>query len=204
MATVLVYTSPGRGHLFPIMDTALALSKRGHDVRVRTLAAEVDLVVRAGLSARAMSSTVEARAIDDWKVRSPLESARRSVRTFVDRAASEVEDMRRAIVDEGPQLLLVDTNAWARRRWPRRRGSRGRRGIPSRCPTPRATRRPSVLASRRRGERWGVSAIDCSGRWCRAPGRGFFQSSTGCEPALAPERSRASPRCTSRLRSCCT
>lgn len=112
MATVLVYTSPGRGHLFPIMDAALALSRRGHDVRVRTLAAEVGLVARAGLSARAMSSTVEARAIDDWKVRSPLESARRSVRTFVDRAATEVEDMRRAIAEEGPQLLLVDTNAW--------------------------------------------------------------------------------------------
>ncbi|MDO9021019.1 MAG: glycosyltransferase [Deltaproteobacteria bacterium] len=112
MATVLVYTSPGRGHLFPIMDTALALSKRGHDVRVRTLASEVGLVLGAGLAARPMASAVEARAIDDWQVRSPLESARRSVRTFVDRAATEVDDMQRAIADERPQLLLVDTNAW--------------------------------------------------------------------------------------------
>ena len=49
MARILVYTSPARGHLFPMMALALELKSRGHEVSVRTLAADVDLVRRQGL-----------------------------------------------------------------------------------------------------------------------------------------------------------
>ena len=43
-ARLLVYTSPARGHLFPIMPTLLELRKRGHAIAVRTLASEVEKV----------------------------------------------------------------------------------------------------------------------------------------------------------------
>ena len=112
MAVVLIYTTPGRGHLYPIMDAALALRRRGHDVRVRTLASEVAAVERAGFAARAIAPAIAARAIDDWQVRSPIASVKRAVRTFVDRAALEIDDLQAAIRDERPDLLLVDTNAW--------------------------------------------------------------------------------------------
>lgn len=112
MATVLVYTSPARGHLYPIMDTALALARRGHDVRVRTLAAEVEVVRAAGLQAKALAPAIEARAIDDWKERSPIAGLKRGLQTFVDRALLEVEDLREAVAEEQPSLLLIDTNAW--------------------------------------------------------------------------------------------
>lgn len=112
MSKILVYTSPARGHLFPVVDVALALSRRGHDVHVRTLADAVDTMRAAGLSAAPIAAASEARAIDDWKVRSPLESVKRSLRAFVDRAAIEVDDVRAAIASEAPDLFLVDTNCW--------------------------------------------------------------------------------------------
>ena len=31
MTTILVYTSPARGHLFPAIGVALELRRRGHD-----------------------------------------------------------------------------------------------------------------------------------------------------------------------------
>lgn len=112
MTTVLIYTTPAKGHLYPIMETALLLAQRGHDVRVRTLQSEVEMVRKLGLSARPLAASVEACALDDWRVSNPAQSAERSLATFVTRAALEVEDLKAAIAQEAPQLLLIDTNAW--------------------------------------------------------------------------------------------
>lgn len=43
MSRYLTYTSPARGHLYPIVPTLLALRDRGHDIHVRTLAEALDL-----------------------------------------------------------------------------------------------------------------------------------------------------------------
>lgn len=112
MSKILVYTSPARGHLYPVMDVALALAGRHHHVHVRTLADGVGVVRGAGLDADAIAAPIEAHAIDDWKVRSPLESVKRSLRAFVARAAHEVDDLRDAMEREAPDLVLVDTNCW--------------------------------------------------------------------------------------------
>lgn len=37
MARYLTYTSPARGHLYPIVPTLLELHRRGHDVHVPEL-----------------------------------------------------------------------------------------------------------------------------------------------------------------------
>ncbi len=112
MPTVLVYTTPGRGHLYPIMDTALALAQRGNEVHVRTLASEVEVVERAGLRASAVASGIEARRLDDWRARSPRASLALGLQTFIDRAPIEIDDLRSAIAAVRPDVLLVDTNAW--------------------------------------------------------------------------------------------
>ena len=41
---ILAYTSPSKGHLYPLMPTLLELRRRGHQVAVRTLASEVELL----------------------------------------------------------------------------------------------------------------------------------------------------------------
>ena len=45
MKSVLIYTSPARGHLYPMMDIALELKNRGIDVIVHTLSGEKDRVL---------------------------------------------------------------------------------------------------------------------------------------------------------------
>ena len=64
MSRILVYTSPARGHLFPMTALALELRARGHEVAVRTLACDVDLVRAQGLEAAPVDPRVEAIAGD--------------------------------------------------------------------------------------------------------------------------------------------
>lgn len=112
MARILVYTSPARGHLFPALGVALELKKRAHDVHVRTLAGEVERVRSLGLSAEAIAPAIEAREMDDWAAKSPMQALECAIRVFAERAAGEVKDVRGALRDFGANALLVDTNSW--------------------------------------------------------------------------------------------
>jgi len=112
MSKILVYTSPARGHLYPLVPTLQELRRRGHDVAVWTMAAEVDRVRALGLTANAIDPAIEAREIDDWKASSPPAALLAASRTFIDRGRHEVGDLRRAIEREQPDLLFTDVNSW--------------------------------------------------------------------------------------------
>lgn len=112
MARVLIYTSPARGHLYPIMGPATELARRGHDVHVVTLAGEVELVRSQGLFAEAMDPAIEAREMDDYKGKNPIEALERGVAAFGDRAPLDRADLRSAIDRVDPDVLVVDTNSW--------------------------------------------------------------------------------------------
>ncbi len=109
---VLCYTSPGLGHLYPVIPILQQLAARGHDVAVRTLADGVEQARGAGLSAEAIDPRIEAVEIDDYLGRTPVDGLKRSTATFAQRAVFEVEDLRRAIADVGPDVLFVDCNCW--------------------------------------------------------------------------------------------
>ena len=66
MASIIFYTSHAKGHLFPILGAALDLHKRGHQVHIRTLASEMELVHSLGLHAEPIAPEIEARELDDW------------------------------------------------------------------------------------------------------------------------------------------
>jgi len=112
MSRILVYTSPARGHLFPMTALALELRGRGHEVAVRTLASDVDLVRAQGLDAAPVDPRVEAIAGDDWKVTDPRAALKAAVRMFTARAPFDGADLRAAIEQERPDALVVDVNAW--------------------------------------------------------------------------------------------
>jgi MGT family glycosyltransferase len=65
-----------------------------------------------GLAAEPISAAVEARELDDWRGKNPMQSLELSMKTFGDRAALEVEDLRGAVAAVGPDVLCVDTNSW--------------------------------------------------------------------------------------------
>ncbi|MBT9557330.1 MAG: glycosyltransferase [Myxococcales bacterium] len=112
MSTVLVYTSPARGHLYPLLPTLLELKARGHRVHVRTLSGEVAGLLRLGIEASPILPSIEGTELDDWKAKSPLQAVGRTFTTWLERAAHEVADLRAAIAACAPDVLYVDVNAW--------------------------------------------------------------------------------------------
>ena len=112
MSRILVYTSPARGHLYPLVPTLEELSRRGHHVAVRTLASEVGRVRALGFPAEATDPGIEALAHEDWKATSAPAALLAGCRTFVARARHEVSDLRRAIEVERPEVLFTDVNCW--------------------------------------------------------------------------------------------
>jgi MGT family glycosyltransferase len=112
MARYLVYTSPARGHLYPIVPTLEELRRRGHEVVVRTLASQVGLLRELGFEAGAIDPAVERREIDDWRARTPIGALQAGLRGFFERARYDGPDLRRAIEEERPDTLLVDINTW--------------------------------------------------------------------------------------------
>lgn len=109
MSTVLAYTSPARGHLEPMLDVLAVLAARGWDVHVRTLAALVDDVRAAGPACAPIAPEVEAVVLDDHRYRSASAQARRVGEVWTARAALEPADLRAAVAEVRPDLLLLDT-----------------------------------------------------------------------------------------------
>jgi MGT family glycosyltransferase len=112
MTAILIYTSPARGHLFPVVGVALELRARGHTVHVRTLAPEVERIRSLGLSADPIAPEIEARELDDWRASNPLQAIDLAMRTFGDRAVAEVDDLLGAVRETRAEALLIDTNSW--------------------------------------------------------------------------------------------
>lgn len=108
MTRFLAYTSPARGHLYPITPTLLELARRGHDVHVRTLAAEVSALADAGLHASAIDAAIEEIGLDDWQSADPAEGIGRIFAAFATRAGHEIPDLRRTIAEVQPDCLLID------------------------------------------------------------------------------------------------
>jgi UDP:flavonoid glycosyltransferase YjiC (YdhE family) len=112
MARVLAYTSPARGHLYPMVPILDELRRGGHEVHVMTLLAEVERLVAGGFTAQAIDERIEAIRHDDWKAKGARASLAASAAVFVQRAPHDARDLRTAIDELDPDLLVVDVNAW--------------------------------------------------------------------------------------------
>ncbi len=109
---ILVYTSPARGHLYPVVPIVQELQRRGHALALRTLASQVEGVRALGIDAAPIAEQVEAVELDDYRARSVPAKGRRALATFLARAAREAPDLERAIDTHEPELLLIDVNCW--------------------------------------------------------------------------------------------
>lgn len=109
---LLAYTTPARGHLYPIVPILQELRSRGHEVALRTLASQVPLMRRLGFEAEAVADTVAEVELDDYRARTIAGRSRRTLETFLARAEHEVGDMAEAIQRHRPDALLIDCLAW--------------------------------------------------------------------------------------------
>src|SRR4051812_18791870 len=112
MTRILAYTSPARGHLFPLTAILQELDRRGHELVVRTLASEVELARRHGFEAAPIDPRIEAIEHDDWRARSPQGALKRAVKVFCRRAELDAADLSSAISEERPDAVIVDVNCW--------------------------------------------------------------------------------------------
>jgi MGT family glycosyltransferase len=112
MARYLVYTSPARGHLFPVVPTLEELRRRGHEVVVRTLSSEVGLLRELGFEAEFIDPAIERKEHADWQARTPIGALQIAIHTVLERARYDGPDLRRAIEEERPHVLLIDINTW--------------------------------------------------------------------------------------------
>jgi len=112
MARVLAYTSPARGHLYPLVPILDELRDRGHAVALRTLPSEVPAMRDRGFAAEPLAPAIVAIEPDDWQARTPTGSVRRALAMFARRAQHEVPDLAAALDAVRPDLLLVDTSTW--------------------------------------------------------------------------------------------
>jgi hypothetical protein len=109
---ILAYTSPARGHLYPIMPVLDELASRGHEIAVRTLASHVPMLVDQGFAAGPIAPEIEAIEHDDYLAKSPIGGLRRVAATIANRAHHDARDLRAAIESERPGALLIDCMAW--------------------------------------------------------------------------------------------
>lgn len=109
---ILAYTSPARGHLFPLVPILDELARRGHAIAVRTLSSQVALCEQRGFAAAPIAAEIEAIEHDDYLARTPPAKIKRAGAVFGARAQREVEDLRGALDAEEPDALLVDCMTW--------------------------------------------------------------------------------------------
>lgn len=112
MAVILAYGSPSLGHLFPISALLRELARRGHQVHVRTMAAGITSMRKAGYLAEPVDPRIEAIAGQDWLARNALGVLKVSIDVLCRRAVLEVDDLNAAIERVEPDVLIVDANCW--------------------------------------------------------------------------------------------
>jgi MGT family glycosyltransferase len=108
MARLLAYQSPTPGHVFPSTGLLLELQRRGHEVHVRTRAADVEQLASLGLNAAAGDPRIEDIELRDWDARSQVEAQKRVVEFYGKRAELEIPDAQRAVDEVRPDALIVD------------------------------------------------------------------------------------------------
>jgi MGT family glycosyltransferase len=112
LARILAYTSPARGHLFPLTAILEELARRGHELSVRTLGSELEASRRRGFDAAPIDPRIEAIEHDDWRARTPQGALKRAVKVFCRRAELDAPDLSGAIAAERPDAVIVDVNCW--------------------------------------------------------------------------------------------
>ncbi len=109
---VLAYTSPARGHLYPVVPIMAELGRRGHSATLYSLAGELGQLSPLGIDGFAIDPAIERIEIEDYRERSQLGAIRSVFKAFLKRSASEGPDLEQAIAKHAPDVLLIDINCW--------------------------------------------------------------------------------------------
>ncbi len=166
---ILAYTTPARGHLYPLVPILDELAERGHRIAIRTLASEVGLMADRGFDAAPIDPAIEALAHDDYLARTPPAKLKRGMAIFGARSSHEVQTF--ATRSTNTDLTRYSSTAWRGARQPRQKPERDRgpSGFPTRCRCARETSHRSVRVWRPRAARSVVCVTHSCARCSPAP-----------------------------------
>ena len=109
---VLAYTSPARGHLYPVTPIMVELAARGHDTHIVGLADELGRLEPLGIECSPIDPAIAGIEIVDWQERSLPGAGLSTLRTFAQRSLHEAPDLTGAIARQHPDVLVIDVNCW--------------------------------------------------------------------------------------------
>ena len=112
MATVLAYTSPAFGNLYPILALLIELQQRGHRIALRTLADGVSTGRELGFDSSAIDPRIEAEVMTDWMAPNNRVALKTAFQVFAKRAAHELDDARSVFTAVRPDAVIIDANCW--------------------------------------------------------------------------------------------
>ncbi|OBA59376.1 glycosyl transferase [Mycobacterium sp. 1100029.7] len=112
MAVVLAYGSPALGHVYPVAALLREMAARGHQVHLRTLAAQVKAMSDVGFHVQPVDPRVEAITGQDVYATNAFGMLKTTIDVLCERAVIEVDDLRRAIDSIAPDVIIVDANCW--------------------------------------------------------------------------------------------
>jgi len=112
MSTVLAYTSPALGNLYPITALLIELQRRGHRIVLRTLADGVSTGRKLGFETSAIDPRIEAAVMTDWMAPNSRAALKTAFEVFARRAAYEVDDVAEVVAAVQPDVLVIDANCW--------------------------------------------------------------------------------------------
>lgn len=200
MSTLLAYTSPAAGHLFPLVPGLLELRARGHDVHVRTAAAHVPALRAVGLEAAPVDPRIEAIRVADHEARRGPDRLKRGFADLLTRGPLDRDDLDAAVAQVRPDALLVDTLAYGAHVAAERGGLPWAITLPSLLPLPGAGIPPYGLGLRPRAGRFGQArdallwraVVRMYGRALLPPLNGLREAA-GLRPFFSPLQLFAEP-----------
>lgn len=108
MAKILAFTSPAKGHLYPLVPVLTDLVTRGHDVTVMTLPGSVAVLEPLGITVRELPPTLAEDTLHDWDAGSRIGALRAVLDSLVRRIPFEMDALGAIVALERPDALLVD------------------------------------------------------------------------------------------------
>ncbi|MEV6557506.1 nucleotide disphospho-sugar-binding domain-containing protein [Nocardia sp. NPDC051756] len=108
MTKILAFTSPAKGHLYPIAPVLAELVSRGHQVTVMTLPGSEKALSPLGVTVRELPPALAHDTLNDWAAKSQISALRAAVRALTSRIPDEIAAIRSAIAAERPDALLID------------------------------------------------------------------------------------------------
>lgn len=117
MATILIYTAPCRGSLYPLVPALDILLENGHQIHAVVPESDTSVLSMMGIHATPLADVVECADYLDYKSTNHAESIQIALSDRIKRGYLEAEDLAIWANKIKPDLMLVDAHSFGATAW---------------------------------------------------------------------------------------